>query len=149
MIQLHFEFMVGVHDDATHVPNSLKIAKGQLDLLESLLAKSDRVCTLDDATRDLAESFDDGGKWRGSITLELYRDGVISQAGAENSKRPSRNRGLLRSWRLEDERKAKQLIESLRRFIEAKENPPTAATVRGSNTTTTTPTQKESKHAAI
>lgn len=145
MIQLNFEFMVGVHDESAPVPNSLKIAKGQLDLLETLIGKADRVATLDDATPDLLESFDDGGKWRGSITLELFRDGVISQAGAENSKRPSRNRGLLRLWRLTDERKARQAIESLRRFIEAKENPQTAATVRGSNTTTTTPTQKESK----
>ena len=131
MIQLHFEFVVGVHDADRGVPNSLKIAKGQLDLLEALLAKPDRVATLDDATEDLSEAFEDGGKWRGQITLELFRDGVITQAGAENSKRPSRNRGLQRKWRSTDDRKVRQAIEALRRWIEAKENPQTAATVGG------------------
>ncbi len=144
MTQLWFEFVVGLFDES-HVPNSLKIAKGQLDLLETLMAKVDRLGTLDDATDDLTESFDDGGKWRGSITLELFRDGVIGHAGAENSKRPSRNRGLLRLWRLVDERKAMRRIEYLRRLIDEIENPQTAATACGqAESKITEPTRKDS-----
>ena len=150
MIQLHFEFMVGAHNTNPRVSNAMKIAKGQLALLETLFAKSDHTCTLDDATRDLLELFNDGGKWRGSITLELYRDGVISPCGADNSRRPSRNGGLLHVWTIANIGKARRWIAWLRRWIEAKENPQTAATVGGQvKSKSKAPKRKDSGNATI
>lgn len=134
MIQLHFEFIVGLQEainNSERICNSLKIAKGQVELLQALLSKGNKRCTLDDATADLSLKFDDDGKWRGAVTLGLFTDGLIEQAGAENSKRPSRNRGLLRLWILLDESKARKRIESLQRWISERENPRTAATERG------------------
>lgn len=134
MIQLNFEFMVGLHEvliNGDRIGNALKIAKGQLALLQALLSKNDRRCTLDDATEDLSITFSDDGKWRGHVTLGLFLEGLIDRVGAENSKRPSRNRGLLRLWLLLDESKARKRIESLQRWITERENPRTAATERG------------------
>ena len=131
MRQCVFQFMVGCFN-SERVSNELKIAKGQLVFLEALLSHPDRVCTLDDGTSDLAFRFDDdGGKWRGHITLGLWLCGLIESVGAENSKRPSRNRGLLRKWRCKDDAKARRKIEQLKRWIDQKENPQTAATVDG------------------
>lgn len=148
MIQLHFEFLVGLQEVLNHgerFGNGLKIAKGQLELLQALLSKNDKRCTLDDATADLSIKFSDDGKWRGVVTLGLYNDKLIDRVGAENSKRPSRNRGLLRLWRLLDESKARKRIESLKRWISERENPRTAATERGQvESTTTETTGKES-----
>lgn len=148
MMQLQFEFMVGLQESISNqdrICNALLIAKGQIELLEALLRKTDKRCTLDDATSDLCTPFDGGGKWRGSITLGLFLDGLIDRVGADNSRRPSRNRGLLRIWYLRDEAKAKKRIESLRRRISAKENPQTAATESGQvESTITETTGKES-----
>lgn len=149
MIQLQFEFLVGLQEfvnNSDSVGNVLKIAKGQLDLLQTLLSKKDRICTLDDATADLSIKFDDNGKWRGAVTLGLFSDGLIDRVGAENSKRPSRNRGLLRLWILLDESKARKRIESLQRLITERENPRSAATENGQDgSTTTETTRKESR----
>lgn len=148
MIQLHFEFLVGLQESLNNgdtIANSLKIAKGQLELLQTLLSKKDQRCSLDDATKDLSIKFDDDGKWRGQVTLGLFNERLIEQAGAANSKRPSRNRGLLRLWLLLDESKARKRIESLQRWITERENPRTAATERGQvESTTTETTGKES-----
>ncbi len=136
--QLYFEFMV-MRDClfvSNQVNNSLQIAKGQLRLLEALLATPSRIATIDDATENLADRFDDGGKWRGQVTLGLYLDGVIDRVGADNSQRPHRNRGLLRVWRLISESKAVKRIQSLRRFIQEKENPQSAATDAGNRDNT-------------
>jgi hypothetical protein len=149
MIQLHFEFLVGLQEVLNHgdrIGNALKIAKGQLALLQALLSKNDRCCTLDDATEDLSIKFSDDGKWRGHVTLGLFSDGLIDRVGAENSKRPSRNRGLLRLWILLDESKARKRIESLQRLITERENPRSAATENGQDGSTITETTgKESR----
>lgn len=148
MIQLHFEFIVGLQEvlnNGERIGNTLKIAKAQLELLQALLSKNDKRCTLDDATADLSIKFSDDGKWRGAVTLGLYNDKLIDRVGAENSKRPSRNRGLLRLWRLLDESKARKRIESLQRWISERENPRSAATENGQvESTTTETTGKES-----
>ena len=108
------EYRTAVYDD----PNSLKILKGQVSLLAALLAANDGNGTLDDATAKLSEPFEDAGKWRGQIPLGLWRDRLIEPVGAENSKRRSRHRGLLRRWRLIDRAKAVKKIEAIRLTIE-------------------------------
>ncbi len=148
MIQLHFEFLIGLQEvlnNGERIGNALKIAKGQVELLQALLSKNDRRCTLDDATADLSFKFDDDGKWRGHVTLGLFIEGLIDRVGAENSKRPSRNRGLLRLGQLLDESKARKRIESLQRWISERENPRSAATENGQvESTITETTGKES-----
>jgi hypothetical protein len=148
VIQLNFEFVVGLQEvliNGERIGNALKIAKGQVELLQALLSKKDRRCTLDDATEDLSLKFSDDGKWRGRVTLGLFLEGLIDRVGAENSKRPSRNRGLLRLWILLDESKARKRIESLQRWITERENPRTAATERGQvESTIIETTRKES-----
>lgn len=143
MIQLHFEFLVGLQEALKHgdsFGNAMKIARGQLELLQALLSKNDKRCTLDDATADLSIKFSDDGKWRGAVTLGLFTDGLIDRVGAENSKRPSRNRGLLRLWQLLDEAKARKRIESLQQWISERENPRSAATENGQVESTSTKT---------
>lgn len=131
MSQLYFQFAIEYQAVVLSDRNDVKIAKGQVALLAALLGAKDHCGTLDNATADLSYRFEDDGKWRGQVTLGLFLDGLIDRVGAENSKRKSRNRGLLRKWRLLDEQKARQRIDSLRRLIESIENPRTAATDRG------------------
>lgn len=116
--QTYFEFAIEYKTPVGDEPNNLKIPKGQIALLAALLAANDGNGTLDDATAKLSEPFEDSGKWRGQITLGLCREGLIASVGAENSKRRSRHRGLLRRWRLVDRKKAQSKIEALRRLIE-------------------------------
>ena len=120
--QQNFEFAI-VFQAVWSDRNDLKIAKGQVALLAALIAANDHLATLDDATANLSEKFDDDGKWRGHICLGLSQDGLIETVGAENSKRTSRNAGLLRRWRLVDVAKAKLKIESLQRWIDGIEKP--------------------------
>lgn len=116
--QTFFEFAIEYRTIIESESNPLKIAKGQVALLGALIAASDNVGTLDDATAELSEAFDDDGKWRGAICLGLWKDGFIEHAGAENSRRRSRNRGLLRRWRLVDRARAQKKISALLRMIE-------------------------------
>lgn len=117
-IQTYFEFAIEYRTPVGDEPNCQKILKGQVALLAALLTANDGNGTLDDATAKLAEPFEDSGKWRGQITLGLWRDGLIEPVGAENSRRRSRHRGLLRRWRLMDREKAQLKIEALRISIE-------------------------------
>ena len=117
-IQTYFEFAIEFRTPVDDEPNGLKILKGQVALLVALIAANDGIGTLDDATAKLSEPFEDAGTWRGQIPLGLWRDGLIEPIGAENSKRRSRHRGLLRRWRLVDQAKAKLKIEALRISID-------------------------------
>lgn len=133
MTQTIFNFAVQYRTTIWADRNDVKIAKGQIALLAVLLAANDHQGSLDDATADLSKQFDDDGKWRGQICLGLFNDGLITRAGATNSKRLSRNAGLLRRWRLLDADKARDRIESLKRWIDSIENPRPAATDAGNS----------------
>lgn len=148
MNQLCFELIGEMMVRGSAESNELKIAKGQFAFLTALLASQDHVATLDDATKDLNEKFEDLGKWRGRITLELKQGGIIEPIGATNSNRPSRNRGLLRVWTLCDVARAKAWLKWLERRIEGKENPPAAATADGiSESKSQDSNQEEPKNA--
>jgi hypothetical protein len=114
MRQTVFEFAIEFRTTVGDEPNNLKIAKGQLSLLVALLGANDGNGNLDDATAKLSEKFEDAGKWRGQVTLGLFREGLIEPIGADNSKRRSRHSGLLRRWRLISGAKARLKIDALR-----------------------------------
>lgn len=137
MNQTYFEFAIAYRTVINADRNDLKIAKGQVAFLAALVNANDQKGTLDDATADLATAFDDNGKWRGAITLQLSLDGLIAEVGATNSRRLSRRRGLLRRWRLVDAGKARRKIESLKRWIDETESPRPGATGTGIESTTT------------
>ena len=144
MSQTVFNFAIEYQAVIMADRNDVKIAKGQIALLAALLAASDDLGSLDDATADLNERFEDDGKWRGQICLGLAKDGLIVQAGAVNSRRLSRHAGLLRRWRLVDPVNAKKRIEKLKRFVESFENPSTAATADGPESASSKATENES-----
>ena len=122
--QSFFEFPIQYRAPVSDETNSLKIAKAQIALLSALLSADDCNGTLDDGTANLSEPFEDSEKWRGQIPLGLGREGLIESIGAENSRRRSRHRGLLRRWRLVDQAKARRKIEVLRRLIEPRFSAP-------------------------
>ena len=117
MIQMTFEFF----DDADDVP---KRVKHKLAFLLKL-TESD-VASIDDATTDLNEKFEDGGSWRGGITLSLSIAGIIEKVGYELSNRPSRHRSVIAKWRWKDRAKGSREIEKLKRRYQKKN--PSAAT---------------------
>ena len=118
-----FEFAIMYQTTVWSDRNDVKIAKGQVALLAALVAAKDHQASLDDATANLSDKFEDDGKWRGQITKGLQKDGLIEKDEAKNSRRVSRNGGLLWSWRLVDSGKAKLKIESLQRWIDGIEKP--------------------------
>lgn len=108
------------------------VAEGQIALLEALLRSADGTATVDDATSDLSEKFDRGGKWRGSIPSRLARQRIIERVGDCKSDRPSRHRGYVSVWRVINRDSAENEIERLSAILNAKkENPQSAATDGG------------------
>jgi hypothetical protein len=83
--------------DRAALHREFQIKATQLALLQAILRSPNRTATLDDATPDLEEAFEDGGRWRGSIPRGL--NGLIESAGVVLSSRPSRHRGFLTRWR--------------------------------------------------
>ncbi len=150
MTQTYFQFALEFRTVVVDDRNDVKIAKGQVALLAALVLANDHRGTLDDATADLSATFDDGGKWRGRITLGLSVDGIIAEVGATNSKRIRRNRGLIRRWRLVDVDKARRKIESLKRWLDATKKPLTVAPVAASesNNTQSTNNHGGNNHAS-
>jgi hypothetical protein len=93
---------------ASAVPNRLRIQAGQLAMIDALLRSPDGEATIDDATapEDLRLAFPDGGQWRGSVTRDLARHGLIEKVAAAPSERPSRHAGIRYVWRLADRQRA-------------------------------------------
>ncbi|MBI2480728.1 MAG: hypothetical protein HYV60_19505 [Planctomycetia bacterium] len=106
---------------------SLRAMKLQLAMLDALNTSSNGIGTVCDATTDRDVKFDDGGKWRGPAILELANANLISRVGAANSRRPSRNRGLVCLWKLKDPEGARQTAENLRSIIQRKSSTVAAA----------------------
>ncbi len=90
-----------------------RVSTGKIALLRALLASADGTATIDDATTDLAESFGDGGKWRGTVCRTLAMAQLIERVGVEKSERPSRHRGYVTRWQLVDRRRAGLLLTGL------------------------------------
>ncbi len=90
-----------------------KVTAGKIAMLRALLTSPDGTATIDDATPDLAESFADGGKWRGPVCRSLSMAKLIESVGVEKSDRPSRHRGYVARWRLVDRCKAQLALSRL------------------------------------
>lgn len=142
MIQTTFQFAIEFQAAIHSQSNDVRIASCQLALLTHLLGANDRCGTIDNATADLSKSFGDDGRWRGYVTLGLHADGIIEPVGAEKSRRPSRNRGLIHRWRLVNADRAKDRINELQRCLE-KQNPLTAGTVAGNSESSNTNSKTE------
>lgn len=78
------------------------IRRDTLRFLDAMMGRADRTATTDDAADDLAATFTDGGKWRGSIPGALAREGLVVRVGMVRSGRPSRHRGYVTLWKAAD-----------------------------------------------
>jgi len=109
---------------------NLSAMKCQLAMLDALLKSSNGIATICDATSDRTATFQDGGKWRGPAILALANANMIRGIGAANSRRLSRNRGLVRVWQLSDPDGAKQIAKQLRSIIQRQSSTVAAAEQR-------------------
>lgn len=97
-----------------------RVTTGKAAFVRALLSAPDGTATIDDATADLSVEFDDGGKWRGTVTRSLAVLGFIEPVGVVRSDRPSRHRGYVTRWRLRDRQKAIAYLSSLVRSLDAR-----------------------------
>ncbi len=127
------------------------VAAGQVALLQALMAADDGTATIDDATDDLTHRFVGGGKWRGTVTSALSRRGIIERIGDRRSDRPTRHRGYVSLWRLNDRNKAQREIERLTAWLSAveQENPQSGATDAGNDSNNLTTQNKELSYETI
>lgn len=95
-----------------------QIAIGQLAFLDAIVHCPTGV-TIDDATSDLTEPFQDGGQWRGSVTRSLAVAGAILHIGYTASTRPSRHRSTIKVWAMGDPVKFEAKRKELREELEA------------------------------
>jgi hypothetical protein len=110
---------------------SLQAMKCQLAMLRALLRSPGGTATICDATPNRAESFPDGGKWRGPAIAALALAGLMRHDNdAANSRRPSRKSGLVRRWRLIDAAGARQTVKQLRSTIQRKSSTVAAAELK-------------------
>jgi hypothetical protein len=124
------------------------VAAGQVAFLSALIKSPDRTATIDDGTGDLAATFSDGGKWRGTVVRSLALARIIERVDVVKSDRPSRHRGFVSRWRLLDPDRARRKLESLSAWLTAvKENPQTGATAAGMESKSTTPEQEGTSDA--
>ncbi len=93
----------------------------ELAFVEALLRNPTGAST-DDAVTDLAQTFDDGGRWRGSIPLGLAREKIIHRVGWVQSCRPSRHRGTVSLWAASDISKVERRCLELRAMLTALDN---------------------------
>jgi hypothetical protein len=108
------------------------VAAGQVAFLKALLESESGICSLDDATDDLAVAFPDGGKWRGQVALGLARRGLIRSKDVVRSIRPSRHRSWITRWELVDRGGAQAALAELQQLVEeSTKNPQAAATAAG------------------
>jgi hypothetical protein len=100
------------------------IHRDTLRFLDAMMSRSDRTASTDDAVDDLADTYADGGKWRGSIVKELAGEGLIVKAGIGYSDRPARHRGYVARWRGTDLRGIDRRRDDLRRWLATHPCPP-------------------------
>lgn len=107
----------------------LHVLKGELAMLDRLLAEPGSPITTDVIPEDARLPYGGGGKWVGSVALRLILAGIIIEVGVARSIRPSRHRGRTGLYALADATKAHQRRESLRRMIASLEENPADITL--------------------
>lgn len=104
---------VGMALAAARRPDQVTI--GRLAMVRALLQSPDGTATIDDATSEdeLSGGFADGGKWRGTVTRSLVKDGIAKIAGMAKSRRKSRHSGSVAKWELVDRIKAQNYLQKM------------------------------------
>lgn len=90
-----------------------RVTQGKIAMLTALLSSPDGTATIDDATADLTEQFNDGGKWRGSVCRTLAMAKLIERVAIVKSDRPSRHGGHVTCWRVVDRGRAQLALSRL------------------------------------
>ncbi len=98
-----------------------QIRRGELLLLDALLAAPNATATTDVIADDPRVAYADSGKWVGSIPMQLLKSGIISEVAIVKSNRPTRHGGLTRLYTIADAVKAHNRRDILRRQIAANE----------------------------
>lgn len=94
-----------------------QIRQGALSFLDALLASPDGTATTDDATDRLDGAYEDGGRWRGSITRRLAGKRLIRRIGFITSKRASRHAGPVGVWQIQDAAAVERERDELRDWL--------------------------------
>jgi len=96
------------------------VAESERLFLADLLRSPDGIAGLISAPEPYdRKPFKDGGKWRGSVPVALYRAGIIrplmrsETATAATAKRPARHAGIVRLWKLINRRAAESRFAEL------------------------------------
>lgn len=125
------------------------VAFGQVSFLLALLKSENGTATIYDGTVDLAATFSDGGKWRGSVVAGFARRRIVERVAVVLSDRPARHRGFVSRWRLLDRDKDQQELDRLLAWLTPKENPLSAATDAGNETCNTNSKSGENENASV
>lgn len=103
-----------------HPPPRDLCIESEILFLRQLLAAPDGIAALTSAPAPYDKKpFRDGGRWRGDVPKALMRRGIIEPVTADDcavasaAQRPSRNRTILRRWRLIDRSAAKRRLAEL------------------------------------
>ena len=119
-----------------------RVTLGRLALVQALVDSLDGTATIDDATPpdEMAAGYEDGGRWRGTVTRSLVADGLATIDGTTRSRRPSRHRGYVARLRLADRPAAIAYLQRMAAALAAYDATPPAGTggVAHSNSTSTT-----------
>lgn len=119
---------VGMALAAARRPDNVSL--GRLAMVRALLRSPDGIATIDDATTadELANGYDDNGKWRGTVVLSLVRDKLAEIIGTTRSRRPSRHRGYVARLRLVDRCKAELYLRRMSAALSQYDATPNAVT---------------------
>lgn len=119
-----------------------RVTLGRLALVQALIDSLDETATIDDATspEEMAQGYDDGGRWRGTVTRSLVADGFAEIVGMARSRRPSRHRGYVARLRLTDRPAAVLYLKRMGTALTAYDATPPAGTGGAANSTSTSTT---------
>jgi hypothetical protein len=120
---------VGMALAAARSPDQVTL--GRLAMVRTLLQSPDGTATIDDATSedDLTNGFADGGKWRGTVTRSLVKDGIAKIVGTVKSRRKSRHSGYVAMLKLVDRDEAQNYLRKMTTAMWQIEPPPQGESV--------------------
>ncbi len=115
-----------------------RVTLGRLAMVQALVDSLDGTATIDDATtpEELEAGYEDGGRWRGTVTRSLVADGYAEIVGTTRSRRPSRHRGYIARLRLADRPAAVEYLRRMTAALAAYDATPPAGTGGAANTVT-------------
>ncbi len=122
-----------------------RVTLGRLAYVQALVDSLDGTATIDDATTpdELASGYEDGGRWRGTVTRSLVADGLAEIVRITRSRRPSRHRGYVALLRLTDRPAAVLYLKRMAAALAVYNATPPAGTGGAANSTSTSTTTTE------